>query len=162
MATAYLHLGTNQGSLVNNLKDAVKLLSAHGKVVAKSHIYETEAWGNTNQDNFYNAAIALNTKLSPIQLLEAIHTIEDKMGRERREKWEPRVIDIDIILYDDQLIVSEKLTIPHKHMHERAFVLIPLMEVAEDWMHPTHEKTIDEYFADCDDESEVLMIDEKL
>lgn len=158
MAISHLHIGTNQGELVDNLKDALQLLEEHGEVIDKSHIYETEAWGKQNQPNFYNMAISYETSLDPYGLLDIVNRIEDKLGRVRNEKWGERIIDIDIITYDDKVICEDKLTIPHRLMAERNFVLIPMLEIAEDWIHPRLEKSISELYIDCKDNCEVILI----
>lgn len=147
---------------MTNLREALRQLSVHGSVTSQSHIYETEAWGNEDQPNFYNMAVAYKTKLTALDLLALVNDIEDKMGRLRNEKWSPRIIDIDILTYDDQVIDEPNLTIPHKHMSNRNFVLIPLMEVAEEWTHPVSQKSIDDIYLECHDPCEVIMIDNKL
>ena len=157
MAIAHIHIGTNQGDLVANLRTAIEKLSANGTVLDKSHIYETEAWGKQDQPNFYNMAVTYKTKLDPYALLKFVNEIEDDMGRQRNEKWAERIIDLDIITYDNKIICDEKLTIPHKHMAERNFVLVPMIEIAGEWMHPTMEKTIDELYVECLDTCEVLL-----
>lgn len=159
MAITHIHLGTNQGNLVANLRTAIEKLSSNGTIVDKSHIYETEAWGKQDQPNFYNMAVAYKTKLDPHALLKFITEIEDEMGRVRSEKWGERIIDLDIITYDDKVICDENLTIPHKHMAERNFVLVPMIEIAGEWMHPKLEKTIDELYVECLDTCDVILID---
>lgn len=162
MAIAHIHIGTNQGDLIANLKAAILLLKEKGEILDKSHIYETEAWVKQDQPNFYNMALTYSTKLDPYALLQLVNSIEDKLGRERNEKWGERIIDLDIITYDDKVIYDEKLTIPHRHMSERNFVLIPMIEIAGEWLHPEMEKTIDELYIECHDTCEVILIDKEI
>ena len=90
---------------------------------------------------------------------ELVNEIENQLGRQRNEKWGERIIDLDIITYDDKVISDEKLVIPHKHMAERNFVLVPMIEIAGEWMHPTKEKTIDELYVECHDTCDVILLD---
>lgn len=160
VAISHIHIGTNQGNLISNLKAALRLLEANGKIVDKSRVYETEAWGKKDQANFYNMAISYDTELEPYDLLKLVNEIEDQLGRERNEKWAERIIDLDIITYDDKFIYDDKLKIPHPHMVERNFVLIPMMEIAGEWMHPKEKKTIEELYLECHDACEVILIEE--
>ena len=162
MAISHIHIGTNQGDLTANLKAAIEKLGAKGTVVDTSHIYETEAWGKEDQANFYNMAVTYETKLEPHALLQLVNEIEDELGRVRNEKWGERVIDLDIITYDDKIICDEKLTIPHKHMAERNFVLVPMIEIAGEWIHPTLEKTIDEIYVECLDTHDVILLEQRI
>jgi len=162
VAVSHIHIGTNQGDLLANLQAAIRLLEDKGEVVEKSHIYETEAWGKEDQPNFYNLALTYDTKLDPHDLLRLVNDIEDELGRVRNEKWSERIIDLDIITYDDKIICDDQLTIPHHHMAERNFVLIPMMEIAGDWLHPQMDKTIDELYIDCHDTCEVILIETEI
>ncbi|TNE62707.1 MAG: 2-amino-4-hydroxy-6-hydroxymethyldihydropteridine diphosphokinase [Bacteroidetes bacterium] len=132
-----------------------------GKAVKKSHVYETEPWGNKEQDPFLNQVIMLNTTLSPRELLDEIARIEREMGRKRKdqEKWGPRIIDVDILFYGKRRIRDKGLEIPHPELHKRAFILVPLMEIEPDLEHPVLKKTIDELYFNCDDPSDVVMLD---
>lgn len=131
---AFLALGSNIGDKAANLRAAAKAIAAlpGTTVIAKSSVYRTPPWGKTDQDWFANAAIAVETTLAPLALLEACLAIEIELGRVRRERWGPRVIDIDVLLHGDARLTSERLTLPHPAMAERAFVLIPLREIAPD------------------------------
>ncbi len=160
MAISHIHIGTNQGDLLDNLKSAIKMLEMNGTVLDTSHIYETEAWGKKDQPNFYNMALTYETTLEPFALLDLVNQIEDELGRERNEKWAERIIDLDIITYDDKIIYEEKLKIPHEHMAHRNFVLVPMMEIAGDWIHPKEQKTIEELYVECHDTCEVILIEE--
>ncbi|EUJ28794.1 2-amino-4-hydroxy-6-hydroxymethyldihydropteridine pyrophosphokinase [Listeria floridensis FSL S10-1187] len=132
MKTAYLSLGTNVGDKLQNLNAAVRQLrQANGIDVAKiSGVYETAPVGYEDQDIFYNIALEIKTSLSPNELLETCLGIEAELGRVRLFKWGPRLIDIDILLYEDLKINTETLKIPHPYMKERAFVMLPLQEIA--------------------------------
>lgn len=129
--TAYLSIGTNIGEREQNLQDAVKLLIAHKaiSVTAISSIYETAAVGFTEQADFLNIAVALETDLDAYKLLAQCQKIENDLGRVREFRWGPRIIDLDILLYDQEQYETENLTIPHPRMYERAFVLVPLEEI---------------------------------
>lgn len=131
---AFLALGSNIGDKAANLRAAAKAIAAlpGTTVIATSSVYRTPPWGKTDQDWFANAAIAVETTLAPLALLEACLAIEIELGRVRRERWGPRVIDIDVLLHGDARLTSERLTLPHPAMAERAFVLIPLREIAPD------------------------------
>ncbi len=155
----YLHTGSNIGEKEANLQKAATFIAEEiGEIKHISSLYETEAWGNTKQPNFLNQAIEVHTNLSPEDLLKQVHAIEQKLGRIRGQKWTARTIDIDILFYADQQINSTKLTIPHPHLHNRNFVLIPMMEIAPYFQHPTLEKTIEELYADCEDLLEVILV----
>ncbi|MFZ5817103.1 MAG: 2-amino-4-hydroxy-6-hydroxymethyldihydropteridine diphosphokinase [Bacillota bacterium] len=132
MSRAYLSLGANLGDRLGQLAEALRLLDRlpGARLAAVSGVYETAPQGKTDQPDFLNCAALLETELSPLALLEGIHGVERAMGRERRERWGPRTIDIDILLFGDQVISRPELEIPHPRMADRAFVLIPLLEVA--------------------------------
>ncbi len=129
--TVYLGLGSNMGAKITNIKNAVEAIGAiEGiRVIKISSLYATEPWGKKDQAGFINAAVEIVTSLTPGQLLERLQEIEIKMGRQRSEKWGPRIIDIDILLFGDEVLESRKLTVPHPHMRNRLFVLIPLEEI---------------------------------
>ncbi len=136
--TAYLLLGSNLGKREWYLERAVALISKEtGAIVSESGIYETAAWGKTDQPGFLNKAIAIKTSLSPLELLAVVLGIEKTLGRTREEKWGARLIDIDIILYGDQIVsIADELQIPHPQMQHRKFVLQPLVEIAPKLVHP--------------------------
>lgn len=140
---AYLLLGTNLGDRVENLKTAIKLIADEvGSIFATSGVYETAAWGKTDQPSFLNQAIGLKTHLSPLVLLSALLGIEQQMGRVRLERWGERLIDIDIIFYADLIFSSNELYLPHPEMHRRRFVLEPLNEIAKDFIHPVLKEKV--------------------
>ncbi len=137
LAHALILLGTNQGDRFRNLQIAAELMNSQaGKLLSSSSIYETEAWGKTDQDDFLNKVVLLQTPLPAPQLLEALLAIEFQMGRERLEKWAPRTIDLDILFYNDEIVDLPGLTIPHPFLHERLFTLIPLAELVPEFIHP--------------------------
>jgi len=143
-ARVYLSLGSNVGDRTAQLRNAIAHLGAAGRVVAESSLYETEPLEFTEQPWFLNCAVALETKKTPQQLMAAILSIEEQMGRRRIQKKGPRSIDIDILLFGDKIIDSPELTIPHPAMHQRRFVLEPLVEIAPKVIHPRLKKTIGE------------------
>ena len=131
MNEAFLSIGTNIGEREKNLQDAIRVLMAQDgvKIVAISSIYETAAVGYTEQADFLNIAVALETTLSPKALLSVCQGIENDLGRVREFRWGPRIIDLDILLYNTENIETESLIVPHPRMFERAFVLVPLQEI---------------------------------
>lgn len=131
MTRAYLSLGANLGKPVEQLAEALRRLGREPgvRLVGVSGVYKTAPQGKTDQPDFYNAAAAVETRLEPLALLAVIHQIERAMGRERKERWGPRLIDIDILLFGEVSCDSEGLTIPHPRMWERAFVLRPLLDL---------------------------------
>ncbi len=152
MNTAYLLIGGNLGNRLANLQKAIEAIEENcGDVIAISSVYETAAWGNTDQPSFLNQVIVLHTDMQPSMLMKELLGIEERLGRLRQEKMGPRTIDIDILLIDDQIIHEENLTIPHPSLHLRKFALIPLAEVAAAKIHPTIKKTIAELLTDCPD-----------
>jgi len=158
----YLSLGSNEGNRSENLRAARQGISQLiGKIAKQSKIYETQPWGNTEQESFLNQVIMINTTQEPREMLEYIGKIERQLGRQRKvgEKWGPRPIDIDILFYGRRIIRDKGLTIPHPELHQRAFVLVPLMEIAPTLEHPILQQPIDELFMACDDPSDVVMLD---
>jgi len=138
----YLSLGSNVGDRAANLNAAIDRLRAFGEVVAVSSFYETEPVEFTSQPWFLNCAVALNTEKTAKQLLDGILEIEQQMGRQRRQKKGPRIVDLDILLFGNLVVDDSGLTIPHPAMHERRFVLEPLAEIAPDAVHPLLKRTI--------------------
>lgn len=138
MHTVYLSLGSNIEDRYNYLMQALEALATTQDIALKkvSPIYETKAWGNENQADFLNLCCEIATTLSPIALLKVCQAIEHKLQRVRKEHWGPRTIDIDILLYDDKVEKNEILEIPHPYMHERAFVLKPLVDIISTLKHP--------------------------
>jgi 2-amino-4-hydroxy-6-hydroxymethyldihydropteridine diphosphokinase len=143
LTTVYLGLGSNLGNRQENLDQALKLLSQRMQMGKISSIYDTEPLGNTNQPRFLNLVCEVRTRLTPEGLLTMVKGLERMMGRHSRT-GEPRVIDVDILLYGDSVIQTKDLEIPHPKMAERQFVLVPLAEIAPDAVHPVTKKTIKE------------------
>lgn len=138
-ASAYLGLGANLGTAARNLDSALERLSEHPDItnLTPSNIIITKPWGKTDQPDFHNMVVGVNTSLPPLELLDVCLGIEDELGRVRAEKWGPRLIDIDIIVYNRVVMNTDRLTLPHQFAHERDFVLDPLREIAPtvaDWI----------------------------
>lgn len=131
---AVLALGTNIGDRAGNIADALRRISADGaiRVVARSRLYRTAPWGVTDQDWFLNACAGIETRLDPQALLRRCQDVENDMGRVRTQRWGPRIIDIDIIAIRDRQVAEPNLTVPHPLISERAFVLVPLKDIAPD------------------------------
>lgn len=144
MVTVYLGLGSNLGNRQDNLDRALGFLSQRLRVKKVSSIYDTEPVGNTNQPRFLNQVCWVSTGLEPMALLTLVKGIESKLGRLPHTSNGPRPIDIDILFYDDQVIEAPGLVLPHPRLMERAFVLIPMAEIAADLVHPVNGKTIEE------------------
>lgn len=142
--TIYLSLGSNLGNRAANLKEAIASLPPQMTVNKKSNVYETPPWGYTEQDNFLNQVIKVTTYLEPEPLLKHIKRLEVALGRKTTFRYGPRLIDIDILFYDDLVLDTSSLVIPHPHLHERGFVLQPMMDIAPDLVHPVQKKTIRE------------------
>ncbi|MFC1860307.1 2-amino-4-hydroxy-6-hydroxymethyldihydropteridine diphosphokinase [Chloroflexota bacterium] len=144
LVTVYLGLGSNLGSRQDNLNKASDFLSQRLRVDKISSVYETEPIGNINQPRFLNMVCQAHTKLSPTELLTLAKGIERKLGRIFNQPNGPRPIDIDILFYGEQVIETPELVIPHPRLTERAFVLIPLAEIAPELVHPANSKTVKE------------------
>ncbi len=135
----YVGLGSNLGDRAANLAEARRRLSKCGRIIAASSIYETEPWGvDPGQPDYLNQVVALASALPPAALLEILLSIERDMGRVRAAPGDPRIIDLDLLLYGDEVIDEPGLSLPHPRMSERAFVLTPLAEIAPDAVHPLH------------------------
>lgn len=151
MKKAYLLLGSNEGDRLKNIKRAIDLLQKHGQIVTTSKVYETEPWGLSDQPHYLNAAIEIRTALSAVKLLSATEQIESSLGRERAVKWGQRTLDIDILLYGDDIINSENLTVPHPFLQIRRFALVPLAEITPNLTHPALKKDIKTLLDECPD-----------
>lgn len=162
MSITYIGLGSNIGDRVGYIQQAHMLLAdTEGiKILNTSSLYETEPVGNEDQEWFINAVIEVKTDLKPGDLLKECFKIENRLGRVRNddiEKWAPRTIDLDILFYDNLIIAGDKLQIPHHQLHLRAFVLVPLLELAPDLVHPVLEKTVEELYNDLPSPEEVYL-----
>ena len=153
MHTAILLIGCNIGKREENLAHAISLIGEKtGVIQLCSSVYEAEPWGFESDQNFLNQCLTVRTTLTPSELLSQLQAIETGMGRERRtEKYTDRIIDIDILFYDDLVLSSEELTIPHPRIEERKFTLIPLLEILPGLVHPVSDKPIKEILLSCRD-----------
>jgi 2-amino-4-hydroxy-6-hydroxymethyldihydropteridine diphosphokinase len=159
MNYAYLLTGGNMGNREDHLKVAAQLLGERcGKIVDRSGVYETAPWGKTDQDMFLNQVLVLETRMNARELLDIILMIENLMGRNRDEKNGPRLIDIDILFFNHEVIGKPGLVVPHPHLAERRFVLAPLDEVAAAYIHPVFFKTVSELLIECKDPLSVKRI----
>ena len=134
--TIYIALGTNLGDRLANLRAAIHSFPPDVCVLAESHVYETPPWGYEDQPAFLNMVVRAETGLEPESLLTYLKQLEVQLGREQNFRWGPRLIDLDILFYDDLIIESPPLVIPHPRLHKRGFVLVPLTDVAADYVHP--------------------------
>ncbi len=159
MNTAFLLTGGNLNNRSLNLQNAVKLIEACcGDIIQSSFVYQTAAWGFTDQPDFYNQALQLQTKLSAEELMQSLLSVEKELGRKRDIKMGPRIIDIDILLMNDIILKSHLITIPHPRLADRRFALTPLAEIAPNTMHPVLHKSIKELLAECKDNLPVYKI----
>lgn len=162
MHTAILLLGTNEGNRAQQLRLAQGSLSEeHGSVTALSAMYHTEAWGLEGLPAHLNQALAFETELTPQQLLTAIQQIENELGRVRQQRWGVRAMDIDIIFYDDKILATQNLVIPHALVAERRFALVPLAEIVPEYIHPLKQLSVSELLEICTDKLAVERYDEE-
>jgi 2-amino-4-hydroxy-6-hydroxymethyldihydropteridine diphosphokinase len=152
----YLLLGANLGDRIQSFIAARDLIGSRiGPILLASSLYETAPWGVPDQPSFLNQVLEVDTPLTPQEVLSGILEIEQELGRVRHERWTARMIDIDILYYDDLVIDITGLTIPHPRLHERRFTLAPLVEIAPRFFHPLLKKTNLQLLSDCTDESSV-------
>lgn len=159
MSNVWISLGTNQGDRLENLTLAARFLEPEVKVVDSSPIYQTEPWGFKDQPDFLNQIIQAETNLSPVELLEKIKRIERKLGRKETFRNGPRIIDLDILFYDQLILDQEDLHIPHPRISERAFVLIPLADLAPDLISPRSGKSVVEMLEKVDPAGVIPYLD---
>jgi 2-amino-4-hydroxy-6-hydroxymethyldihydropteridine diphosphokinase len=153
----FLGLGSNIDDRVAYIKTATSFIRSCSeiKIVKSSLIYETEPWGIRNQSAFLNRVLMLESSLLPEDLLNFVKDVEVKTGRTQRDKWHEREIDVDILFYDDQVVTSERFSLPHREVQNRKFVLIPMCEIAEDFVHPVFNKSMKTLLKETKDISEV-------
>jgi len=142
--SVWLSLGTNIAEREENLRDALKALDAHDgiRISRESDWFDTEPWGVADQPTFLNMAVEIETELAPLELLNAVKSIERELGRVPGTRWGPRLIDIDIVLYEDRILETPELTVPHERFRERSFVLEPLAQIAGHVVDPVTQATI--------------------
>jgi 2-amino-4-hydroxy-6-hydroxymethyldihydropteridine diphosphokinase len=159
MNKVFLLIGGNIGDRLQNLHQAIDGLSAVcGPIIQQSAVYETAAWGITDQAAFLNQALLLTTSLPPQELITTILSVEEEMGRRRMEKFGPRVIDIDILFFNDDIIHEPNLIVPHPQLQNRRFALAPMHEIAPALVHPVLHKTIEQLLRECKDELPVKRL----
>ena len=150
-------LGSNLGDRLANLKQAIASIASFSTILQQSNIYQTAAWGNTDQADFLNQAIEIQTNQTAENLMHALLAIETQMGRVRLQKWEPRIIDIDIIFYESAIHTTDFIQIPHPEMQNRAFVLKPLLDLIPNFEHPILKQNITQLWEKCPDQLEVSL-----
>lgn len=157
---AYIGIGSNLGSAITNCRQAIALLAEHPKITVNScsSFYETEPIGPQDQNWFVNAVVEVKIDLEPLPLLNALLAIEVDMGRTRKEKWGPRIIDLDILLYGNLALKNARLEIPHPEMIQRRFVLAPLAELTPNSIHPTEKKTIQQLLFELPEDKKVVRL----
>jgi 2-amino-4-hydroxy-6-hydroxymethyldihydropteridine diphosphokinase len=157
MNTVYIQLGSNIGERESFItKSMHKVEDDIGKIITASSIFETTAWGNENQNNFLNSVIEIKTPFDAFTILQKSQEIENNLGRKRSDKWGERTIDIDILFYNNKIINTKELTIPHPLIQKRKFVLVPLSEIAPNYKHPILKKNISTLLSECKDTQKVL------
>ncbi len=161
MTTVFIGIGSNVGGKVNNCLRAIELIGEKMVNRKVSSFYETEPWGYSEQDDFVNCVVEVATSLEAGKLLALLQKIERDIGRDgvTRRRWGPRIIDLDILFYGDTVVEVEGLNIPHPHLHQRAFVLVPLTEIAPDFLHPILKKSPSEMHSELVDRSGVKRLD---
>lgn len=159
MNLAFLLLGSNEGNRMHWLQYAIQLIHEKiGLVVNCSSVYETAAWGLEDQNSFYNLVLAIETEQNAFQLLQSIQFIEQECGRQRNLKWGARTLDIDILYFNDEIIKTENLKVPHPFINKRKFTLVPLFEIAPSMIHPVFLISNEQLLLDCNDSLPVLKI----
>lgn len=161
MAIAYLSLGSNKGDRVGYIQQATSILDGMDGIslVRTSAFYESEPWHTDTQNWFVNAIIEINTTLSPQELLKTVNKVEEQLGRDRASEghYGDRTLDVDIIFYGDEIVNDENLTIPHKYFHQRAFTLVPMLELAPNFIHPTLKKSVMQLYEELENPEMVFL-----
>ncbi len=162
ISLSYIGIGSNLGDPVQNCDLAIRAMTGdkRNRVIEVSPFYRTEPVGKKDQNWFVNAVAALETSRSPRELLEFLQALEHEMGRERKEKWGPRIIDLDILFYNEQVVRGEDLVVPHPRLHERRFVLTPLNDIAPHLRHPLLKKSISELLTELPEGEKVILLRE--
>ena len=150
-------LGSNLGDRLANLQQAITSIASFSTILQQSNIYQTAAWGNTDQADFLNQAIEIQTNQTAENLMHALLAIESQMGRVRLQKWEPRIIDLDIIFYESAIHTTDFIQIPHPEMQNRAFVLKPLLDLIPNFEHPILKQNITQLWEKCPDQLAVSL-----
>ncbi len=160
MHNVFLGTGGNIGNKHKNFDEVVKIINKElGEIIRSSSVYETPPWGFESENPFWNQVLLIKTEYSPTELLDQIEKIENRFGRIREKgKYSSRKMDIDILFFDEEIINTETLTIPHPLLQKRLFVLVPLAEIAPDFVHPVLKKTSVEMLNNCEDKSEIIMV----
>ena len=157
MNTVYIQLGSNIGERKSYIAKSMEQIEENiGEIITASSIFETIPWGNKNQNNFLNSVIKIKTPFDAFKVLQKSQEIENNLGRVREEKWGERTIDIDILFYNNEIINTTKLNIPHPLIQKRKFVLVPLSEIAPNYIHPILKKNISTLLSECKDNQKVL------
>ena len=153
----FLQIGSNIGDRHSNLLKCLKNIEVSiGKIIKQSKIYVSECWGVENQRDYLNMVVAIKTRYNPSEVLKIVLSIENDLGRVRKKKWDSRIIDIDILFFDKQIIKSKELIIPHKHLHQRLFVLKPFADIAPFFIHPELKRNIKQLIKECKDQNKVF------
>ena len=160
MNIAYIGIGSNLGRRINNCNEALKYLSTFSKILSVSSLYESKPAGYTKQPKFINAVVKIQTKFSPENLLSSLKLIEKKMGRERTFRWGPRIIDLDILFYENLILESDNLIIPHEELQKRRFVLEPILEIESGLIHPKLKISIKDLANKLSDKDNLVKIGE--
>jgi len=159
MSVIYLLLGANLGDRFSQLSNAFKGIEERvGPIINFSAIYETAAWGREGDPSYLNQVLCITTNLAPHELLKTVNEIEMALGRTRQLQWESRLIDIDILFYDEMILNDPNLIIPHPYIHKRKFTLVPLAEIASEYIHPVLLKTVKQLLAGLSDPLDVVKL----
>ncbi len=158
MTNIYIGLGSNTGQRETYLQHAIQEMEKEEITITRqSSLYESDAWGFTDQATFLNQVVQVTSLLAPEQLLQRLKAIERKLGRQERERWHEREIDLDILYFDQWIIKTSDLQIPHRYVRQRNFVLVPLAEIADTYQDPETNESIQELLLKCEDKSKVTL-----